>query len=238
VSRVLVPSKHAGVPRQQAVPFPGASKWSNPVWMRPGLSSPYARDFTAMPGRASLDRVVRNRGFSTPSTSILVPGGGQPVEVYFDTQGAAVYWQAPPGDWEIVVEFSGYSAGNGGIEMVGPFTVDASGTGQACTQYNNPAGVVNWGLSSWAYASSGNTATWTGGPFNDQRRMWQTLRKSGTAYTGKHSDDGSTWTSYQTANTWAGTPVWIGVGRFYTAIQFWWRLWRVTVWPGPTFFPG
>jgi len=216
---------------QVGVPF-NQRTWSNPVRYR---MSSYGRDFTALRNRPDLDRRVANRGFSAPAASILVPGGGQGVEVLLDASAAALYWPAPPGDWEIVVEFAGYTA-IANTEMAGPFAVDSSGTGVGASQYNNSAGIYCWNLVSWAYSSTGGSAAWSS-PITRQH-MWQTLKKSGTTYTARHSDDGSTFTAYTANTTWAGTPAWIGFGRFTAGTIGWYHLYRLNVYPAPAFFTG
>ena len=210
--------------------------WSNPI--RYPLNRQYGRDFTAYTGRTSgtnpMDRNLSIRGFTTPSTNIVVPGGGQPIEVFHDTLGCAIYWAAPSGDFEILVEFTGYL---GGIaEMIGPMIVDSSGAGVGCSSYNNPGALYTWVLSGWAYQSTGNP---TGGaaPFN-QPHLWYALKKSGTSYTARVSTNGTSFGSATTAVTSAITPAYIGFGRFYNETGGWYRLYRFNVYPGPTFFPG
>lgn len=202
-----------------------AKAWSNPI--RYPINRPYGRDLVAETGRQSFDRHILNRGFASPSTSIYVPGTGQPVEVLFDAAGAALYWPAPSGDFEIVLEYGSYYNANN--EMIGPMIVDSTGAGVGASVYNNPNGNYTWGLLAWSYNASGPTAGWT--PVSDGRHMWQSLRKSGTSYISRHSDDGATWTATSTLTS-SITPAYIGVGRFYSAAGGWYRLYRLNVFSG------
>lgn len=230
--RIMMPQRKPTGPRYgvRSLPYNG-KPWSNPIRYKLAVAG---RDFCSYSGRTALDRSVSNRGFATPASSIYVPGGGQPVEVSFDTQGAALYWPAPSGDFEIVLEFAGYA--NRSSEMVGPFIVDSTGAGIGASVYNNPVNAFVWVLSSWAYSATGPSASWT--MADDQRHLWIALRRSGTAYSVRSSNDGATWTSSSSTQTSTITPAWIGIGRFYQGLPPWYRLYRLNVFGGPTYFPG
>lgn len=153
------------------------------------------------------------------------------VTIPFDAQGDAIYRAAPTGDFELVCGFTGDEYGG----MTGLLIVDSNGTGVGYSPYFD-FNVYCWAVTAWNYASSGPNNGAPSPRFG--QRYWLALKKVGTAYTGRFSTDGLTWTAFTTAATGPATAAYIGVGRIYTSggTNGTFTLRRFNVYPSPTYY--
>jgi hypothetical protein len=152
---------------------------------------------------------------------VAFPVADPAVRLTLDAQGDGIWRPAPSGDFELVGSFrflaSKLTASNDATmlphaAMVGLGIVDSSGTGVGCSWYYNGRGFFIWNLTTYNYASSGPTIAMD----PPSAAYWLSLKKSGTNYTGRYSLDGSSWSSFTSAQSSAHTVAQIGIGRFFT----------------------
>ena len=122
------------------------------------------------------------------------------------------YFQtAPAGDFEIIFSFSLFSAAT---HMYGPMIISTTGAGVGASPYDNGQSVFQANLSGYQYSSSGNNVPLHSVGYMDMQKIWIGLKKVGTAYSCRYSQNGSTWSPYTATTTNAFTVDRIGFGRF------------------------
>lgn len=173
------------------------------------LDGTYGDDFTGASLAVKWTRRNTTLGMETYQT-----GGGSWMTVL--PTGAAAFMgytqTAPAGDFEIMVAHTHFNAGSN--MMVGPVILDTNGTGVGACWYDDGT-VYQMNITTWAYASTGQTGAASGLGSPNGTRHWLTLKKVSTGYTVKFSQDGINWSPYTASATWAGTVAYIGFGRFY-----------------------
>lgn len=208
------------------IPF-GRKAWDNPVRFR--LNRPYGdefehQDFRSLSRRWELRNAVA-ADFSFP--------GGSTIEWIPSGAGSALLMPAPPGDFEIVLEFSGAHALTNN-SFVGPCIVDASGAGEQTAGFGS---LYTFLLTGYAYGNAQQLVAI--GSDTAAPHCWITLKKSGTDYSCRGSITGTSWTAFNTPTSNAMVPAKIGILRGYVGGETsWLHLHRFNVYPGPTFFPG
>lgn len=216
-------------------PRPFARKnWDNPVKFK--LNRQYGDEFEY----ANFSQ-LRNRWTirSAVAADFRFDGGSCIGWKSQDASGHALVQPLPPYDFDAVLEFTR----DFGIGVTDNFPalgiVDASGNGFGIGVHQD-ANLYTNAISAWV-----NPATFShlvaSGFLGGQGHVWLCLRRTGGNIQGRASINGSTWTSFTTADAIGGTPVYLAIMRYrggsgngsFNAV-----LHRFNVYPAPTYFPG
>lgn len=188
---------------------------------RYAIDGTYGDDFTA----ASLSGSWTRRNFTSGAETYQVGPEGTYMRVAFNGRaiGDGYFRTAPAGDWTFATAFIPRFYDGSGVKLFGIAVVDTNGTG-AWFSFGNGTPQAFDLLSLTTYTTYGGSYVEAGyngaNPsvsymVNDimtyQRKIWLSLRKSGTNYYAAFSVDGEVWGVESSALAWAGTVDRVGL---------------------------
>lgn len=222
------------------VPF-GRKAWDNPV--RYKVNRPYGDEFEY----ASYQQLTRRwtpAGTVPPvSGDFSFPGGSSIEWTPSGTTSSALVFSAPAGDFEAVLEFSigsPVALGNATSAFPGIGVTDATGVGAAVGLYLYDMRCYSTTTTAGFTTTATNNSVATTVTL-DGRHLWISARRTGTLLQARISTDGSTFTALTTGVTVSATAPYLSIAKLYPTSSNTsgvWRLYRLSVYPGPTFFPG
>jgi hypothetical protein len=143
--------------------------------------------------------------------NITATGDGEKYVWSADASGDALHraFTDPAADFELIAHIRGLTAtGN----MTGVFAVDASGNGAGFSIYDD-GNAYMWTLASFVYSATGPSVTNSGFIMADH---WVHMRRVGTNWNGRWSNDGDTWGSWTGNLSNSTTMTRVGVGSFFS----------------------
>ena len=152
----------------------------------------------------------------TAHGSALNMAAGSALAILMNAMGKGITKDASAfdSDFEVAFLVSGHED-NGG--MVGIALLDGSGNGIAMSPYSD-TNVYLWDIIGYQYSSTGPTGvSGFSTAWQDGRPVWWCLKKSGTTYSLRYSEDGTTWVNAHSGATRSITFTKCGWLRAYSS---------------------